>query len=274
MAQFVSALWLALRNFYKKDAMNRGAAISFYSLFSLIPLILLVTAAIGYVLGSDTAVLERAIAFLRDLVPNISERIIADLKGLSVKWRTLSWIAIITLLLGVDEVLNSLALALTEIFDTTVIFKFFVKKIVNMLVLIVAFIAALFSVFVTATVELFKHYKFKIFGIDLYYYLVQSFFLKFLLPIVVVVVAVAFVYRIFGARNLSLRHAFFGSFLFTVLWEVAKQLFTYYIANFPSYNRFYASIGTVMLIMIWIFYTVCIFLFSAAFARAAFEKKL
>lgn len=274
MLVLLSSLWEAIKNFSNKDTMNRGAAISFYSLFSLIPLILLVTAALGYVLGSDVVVMDKAIAFVKDIVPNISDRIISDLKGLAAKWKTLGWVALITLILGVDEVLNSMAIALTEVFDTSETYGFFRKKVVNALVLLVAFIAALFSVLVTAFAEVVKVYKFKVFGIDLYYYLIQSFFLKYLLPLFLIVVAVAFVYRMFGGRNLSFRHAIFGSIFFTVLWETAKQLFTYYIANFPAYNRFYASIGTVMLLMIWIFYTVCIFLFCAAFARAAFVKKL
>ena len=63
--------------------------------------------------------------------------------------------------------------------------------------------------------------------------------------------------------------SFFGSALFTVLWELAKQLFAVYVSNFQSYNKFYGSIGALMIFLMWIFYSASIFLFAASVSMAA-----
>ena len=83
---------------------------------------------------------------------------------------------------------------------------------------------------------------------------------------------IAVVYRVLAGGNLDLRHAFFGSALFAILWEAAKQLFALYVSNFLSYNKFYGSLGTLMILLLWIFYTMNIFLFAASMARASYLR--
>lgn len=44
-----------------------------------------------------------------------------------------------------------------------------------------------------------------------------------------------------------------GSILATVLILIGSELFSYYINNFNQYNRLYGSIGTLLIIMLWIY---------------------
>ncbi|MBI5468270.1 MAG: YihY/virulence factor BrkB family protein, partial [Deltaproteobacteria bacterium] len=60
---------------------------------------------------------------------------------------------------------------------------------------------------------------------------------------------------------------------FTALWELAKQLFAWYVSNFGAYNKFYGSLETLMLLLLWIFYSSNIFLFSACVAKSAYDNK-
>ncbi len=272
MLKFIVNMWRAFRLFLRIDGMNRAAAISFFALFSLIPLMLLITAILGSFLGKNAQVMEDVVAFVKQSLPYLSERITADLKGLSLKWKTFGWVGLITLVWSADLVFDSMSSALAATFDTTSRFGFVRRKIVNMFVLFMSVAAAFFSLMVTALAGILKHYKFKVLGVDLYFYLIESLTLKYILPMSFMVVAAALVYRMFSGPNLNLRHAFYGSILFTALWEAAKQLFALYISYFPAFNKFYASIGTIMLLMVWIYYTISIFLFCAAFARVSYER--
>jgi len=270
--KFIVNLWRAFRFFLKIDGMNRAAAISFFALFSLIPLILLITAILGSFLGKTAQVMENVVAFVKQSLPYLSDRITADLKGLSLKWKTFGWVGLVTLVWSIDLVFDSMSSALAATFDTTSRFGFVRRKIVNMFVLSISVAAAFFSLMTTALAGILKHYNFKAFGVDLYYYFIESLTFKYVLPMSFMLVAAALVYRMFSGPNLNLRHALYGGLLFTVLWEAAKQLFALYISYFPAFNKFYASIGTVMLLMIWIYYTISIFLFCAAFARVSYER--
>ena len=263
----------ALSLFNKNDCFTRAAAISFYAFFSLIPIMLLVTAALGFFLGSHEGLLDSVIAMVRQSLPYISDRIVNDLTGLSTQWRKFGWISIIVLISSAELVLEATAGALSSVFNSERRFGFVRRKIINLGMLLLGIIAALASILMTAASVVLSKFHLRVFGIDIVYYLVQSLTFKILLPFVLVTAVVAVVFRLFSGANLNVRYALFGSVIFTTLWEVTKQVFTWYVSNFQSYNKFYASLGTLMLLLIWIFYSANIFLFSAAVARSAFVAR-
>lgn len=56
-----------------------------------------------------------------------------------------------------------------------------------------------------------------------------------------------------------------GLLLAVVLWALAARIFSIYLANFPSYNRVYGSIGAVAILMIWLYVSAYAVLLGAAF---------
>jgi membrane protein len=46
-----------------------------------------------------------------------------------------------------------------------------------------------------------------------------------------------------------------GAALFIVAWMIASLAFAYYVSNFGSYNRTYGSIGAVILLLVWLYWT-------------------
>lgn len=259
--------------FNKNGCFTSAAAISFFAFFSLIPIMLLITAALGFVLGTQEGLLDHVIAMVRQSLPYLGDRMVGDLRGLANQWRKFGWISIILLIWSAELVLDATATALSAVFDSERNFGFIRRKVINLMVLLLGIMAALASILMTALSVILTTFRLHIFGIDLIYYIVQSFAFKIVLPFLLVSVVGAVVFRIFSGPNLNFRYAFYGSVLFAFLWEVAKQVFTWYVMNFQSYNRFYASLGTLMLLLIWMFYSANIFLFSASVARVAFAGR-
>jgi membrane protein len=54
-----------------------------------------------------------------------------------------------------------------------------------------------------------------------------------------------------------------GSVLAALLWVGASMLFSWYVANFDSYNRTYGSVGAVIGFMTWIWLSAVIVLAGA-----------
>lgn len=55
-----------------------------------------------------------------------------------------------------------------------------------------------------------------------------------------------------------------GLLVAVVLWAVSARGFMLYLANFPSYNRVYGSIGAVVILLIWLYVSALAVLFGAA----------
>lgn len=272
--RMIKALWGGFKLFNRTNCFNRAAAISFFAFFSLIPLMLFITALLGFMLGKKAGLLEQVIEMTRASLPYLGTRIVNDLRGLSKEWMTFGWLSVISLLLSAELVLKAGSDALEAIFEIPAKYSFFRRKLINIGILLIAASAAFVSIIVTAAAKLVTtRLGLSIFGVDIAHILIQSFAVKYLLPFGIVVMSVALVYRITAGSNLNLRYAFYGSLFFSVLWETAKHLFAWYVSNFPSYNKFYGSLGTFMVLLLWIFYSMAIFLFSASVARYSYTAR-
>lgn len=272
MRDFFAIWWEGGRVFLRNHCFTRAAAISFYGFFSLIPFMILATAVIGFVFGSHAGLLDKVISAVRDALPYLSDRIIGDLRGLSGRWRSTGWLGLLFLLWSAEAVLAATSESLSAIFGTELRRGFVRKKIINLLILCLATLAAFISIIITAASLLLRQVEIPVFGVALSYHFLLSLTFKYLLPFFLVAFMTAIVYRIFSGPNLNFRYAFYGSVVFTLLWEAAKHLFTWYISKYSAYSVFYVSLGTLMVLLLWIYYSVNIFLYSASVAKAAYER--
>ncbi len=56
-----------------------------------------------------------------------------------------------------------------------------------------------------------------------------------------------------------------GAFVSTILWLVATAGFAWYVGHLANYNIFYGSIGTVIVLLIWLYLIACIALIGCEF---------
>ncbi len=85
------------------------------------------------------------------------------------------------------------------------------------------------------------------------------------LGVVLVVTSVGLAYR-FGPNHGATHPPIFswGLLISVVLWALAARGFMLYLANFPSYNRVYGSIGAVAVLLIWLYVSAFTVLLGAA----------
>jgi len=256
--------------FSEKSCIQRAAAISFYAFFSLIPMMFLITLALGFIMGKKGDMLNEVIKTARITLPYLGGSVIEDLRGVVEHGRTFRWFSIAALIFSSELVLNAVADALSSIFEIGGRYGFFRKRIINVFVILLAVVAVFASILVTAGMGVIEGITLKVIGENASGYIVNGLVLKYVFPFVLVVIAVTIVFKIFSGPDLNIRYAFYGSLIFSFLWEMAKQGFALYLRYFPTYNRLYGSLGAIMILLLWMFFTAAIFLFSAAIARAAF----
>ena len=81
---------------------------------------------------------------------------------------------------------------------------------------------------------------------------------------VMVTLALSILYRYGPSRaEPKWRWISWGSLSATVLWLAASILFSWYVANFGSYNKTYGSLGAIIGFMTWIWLSVIVVLLGA-----------
>ncbi len=81
----------------------------------------------------------------------------------------------------------------------------------------------------------------------------------------------ATLYRMLPKRPVSWRHAWFGGFASAVVWEIGRQLLTHFVIG-QRYTSAYGVIGTLLAIMIWAYYGICVVLGGAQFVCLLVER--
>lgn len=83
-----------------------------------------------------------------------------------------------------------------------------------------------------------------------------------LLSAVVLVVFYLVTIKLFLNAKIRFRHRLVSAIVFCLLWLIARQLFSLYISHITEVSVLYGSLSSVILILMWIFYSSLALLFS------------
>jgi membrane protein len=87
--------------------------------------------------------------------------------------------------------------------------------------------------------------------------------LPLLIPAAVSFVAFVFLYWVVPATRVKLRDVLLGAGIAAILFEVAKVAFAIYVANFSNYNVVFGSLGAVVAFLFWVYLSANIMLLGA-----------
>ena len=87
-------------------------------------------------------------------------------------------------------------------------------------------------------------------------------------PVMILIVSLMFAFLYWAAPNV--RHPKFqwvspGGVLAVLLWIVASAAFAFYVANFGSYNKTYGALAGVIIFLVWLWITNVVILLGAEF---------
>ncbi len=89
--------------------------------------------------------------------------------------------------------------------------------------------------------------------------------LKWFITVSIYFITTSLLYRYGPANSKKWRFFSAGSWLATILAVLTSVLFAFYINNFGTYNKIYGSIGTLLVIMIWLYLNSFIILLGFEF---------
>ncbi len=76
-------------------------------------------------------------------------------------------------------------------------------------------------------------------------------------------IAFLLIYTLVPHCKVSLKHAAIGALTATILFELAKRVFAFYIVYFPTYRLLYGALATIPIFLLWLYISWIIFLVGA-----------
>lgn len=84
--------------------------------------------------------------------------------------------------------------------------------------------------------------------------------LRFVLPLVLLVLIFSLLYAIIPNRRLRFRQVFPGAVFASAVWALASLAFSFYVDRFANYARLYGSLGGVVILLVWLYLTSVVLL--------------
>jgi len=255
---------------FDHNASSLGAALAYYTLFSVAPILIIAVAIAGYVFGAASAQTQ-VMAQLQGLIGDagataignlVSNAHYSDKKGLAAA------VGVITLMIGATSVFGELQNALDRVWQTAPKekpvgwWRFARTRVLS--------IGMVFGVGFLLLVSLVASAALAAFGGWLGVFLPQ---LQIVLPIldvtlslVMTILLFAMIYKYVPRERIPWSDVWIGSTVTAMLFTVGKSLIGIYIGK-SSFNSAYGAAGSLIVLLVWIYYSAQIFLLGAEFTR-------
>ncbi|MBI5196560.1 MAG: YihY/virulence factor BrkB family protein [Nitrospirae bacterium] len=256
----IKPLSKSLLDFLKDECFYLAGGISYFSIMSLVPLSLLIVALFGYLLGGNEEIYRFILARLVSLFPSVTAGITAELRNI-ITYKGISLLTVFVYAFLSLQLFYSMEHAMNVIFKVPKKRHFFISILWSILIVTLVTIFFLLSFTISSTASALRQYPVDVLGFKIGYK--AGIFIKYIAPFIIILMSYTAVYIIVPKVKVSLKNAFSGALFTTILWEVAKHFFTWYVKNVIQIGTIYGSLTTFIVFLLWVYYSSCIFLLGA-----------
>ena len=267
----LNVIWKLLSATYTKwtadHAQGLGAALAFYAIFSLAPLLLIVIAIAGSVFGQEAAQGE-IIGQIQGLVGEESAKAIQTMLEEARKPAAgiiATVVAIVLLFLGATGVFAQLQEALNIIWRVKAkpeqgMWKILKDRFISLLAVLGTGFLLLISLVISAALSAI--------GTTLEQFLpVPGFLLQlinFLVSFAIVTLLFAMIYKLLPDRSIQWSDVWIGAIITSLLFTIGKFVIGVYLGK-SDVGIAYGAAGSLVVMLMWVYYASQIFLFGAEF---------
>ncbi len=241
--------------FQRHNGLSLAASLSFYALFALIPMALLLFFLLSHlVFSSDYAIVELAI-ITSNLVPNLSQHIMTEVYHISQHKAVWGLFGTLALFWAVSPLAGSLRTAFCTISAMINHPSFFRRAAKDTLTVVGILLLLMLFTFGGLMLE-------KLLGFLLPQFVpvkavnnLSSIFMSTLL--------LAAFYRAFFPVKVLLRHILIGSLLTSAMWLAMRPAFGLMLAINPAYGAVFGGMKGIFISISWLYYNFAVFLLGS-----------
>jgi membrane protein len=258
--------------FSDDDCTTQGAALAYYTVFSLAPLLLMVISIAGLILGRQT-VQQQIQAQVTTLIGSDAAQQIGTMlqhaQSHSGGWLGAA-IGLFTLILGATGTFGSLQDALNRVWHVKPdphaggVRLFLTKRLLSFgIIMGLAFlllVSLALSAILSAVGSVIARYLPKGLSAEFLHSL------GFLSSFVVITIILAAIFKILPDARIEWHHVWVGAVLTSILFTVGKELIGLYLGK-TAVASAYGAAGSFVVIVVWLYYSSLILLFGAEFTK-------
>lgn len=253
------------------NAGTYAGALAFFTLFSIAPVVILAVQVIGLVLSTDTAMAEIMKQLTTTVGPDAAKAVQEAVAHTRVDQGGIlpTIIGVGAMLIGATTVFAQMQLSLNNIWDLaprpsrntlSALVKSRLTSLTVVLALGFVLLVSLFLSVVVQAVMVFARDWLPIPG-----GLVLG--LDNLVSVAVVALLFATIFKVLPDARLRWRDVFSGAVVTAVLFVAGRFLIALYLSHTATAST-YGAAGSLVLLLLWVYYSSLILLFGAAFTRA------
>ena len=252
----VILVWRVVQEMGADDATHLAAGVAYYAIFSLFPLLLGLLFILGLVVTSE-GVQQDFVGFVTDNLPGSEQFVEETLDGV-IRYRgVLAVGALIGLLWSASAVFGAISRAVNRAWDVHQDRPFYIAKPRQIGMALVVGVLFFISTSATSAINLLAGLNLGIPGQQMFLELAfRAFSWLTILSIFLLI------YRFIPNCKTYWRYIWPGALAASVLLEISKLLFLWYLNNFASYSQF-GTMASVMILLLWIYVSSLIVILGA-----------
>jgi membrane protein len=261
--RFASVLFR--RTFFHDRCPSLAAAISFYAILSFVPFVLLAASLLSHFFSSSDQAAQDIIAFITANLP-LSTSAAIELISATVKGKTIFGIVgVVGLLWGSMSIFMELEFDMNRIWRTVELRSSWRAYLVPLLCIPFMILFLLVSLILTGLISLAGQGELPLLHIPLLKLPLVGTVISFVVPIIVSTMLFAWMYYLLPSKWSHFKSAFYGALLASVLWEISKLLFDYYVSHLARFLTIYGSFTSIAVMFLWVYYSAFVVLLGAEF---------
>ena len=264
------------RNWVESQAFIYAAALAFFTVFSIAPVMIVAVAVVGLVLGPRAAegeLMEQLRSVVGPEAASVVETAVVNSQLEQSGWLpTIAGLAAIVL--GATTVFAQMQKSLNTIWDVAPrpkkggVWKFVKARLLSLTVVLaigfVLLVSLLLSVILRTVIVFADQWlpipSWSMLGVEI------------VVSLSVISLLFAAIFKILPDVVLSIRDVLLGGLVTALLFTLGRSLIAFYLANTATAST-YGAAGSLALLLLWVNYSSLILLFGASFTRAHFEAR-
>ncbi|MCK4764430.1 MAG: YihY/virulence factor BrkB family protein [Candidatus Aminicenantes bacterium] len=268
-------LWIALKQFFNEDGLDKSSVLAFYSIISTLFLLTFFTFLFTKLLGDPDIAIKSMYPFSPDFFSKISPEIFDKAEEISTKLREIGIIGILFSFFLSFFIIKKIVQFVNEMFEIRLKDRkaekgFVVRRISEFGLLffigLLAIATFLFTGFVSAVESLLSKSEFMDSIINTQFIeSVNSFLLVYAAPFGVTFLFFFILYKWIPEKKVYAKGALIAALICTALWEVLKRAYGYYLVHLSIIGpgKLRGPIIAIILFGLWMEISMAIMLYGA-----------